>query len=63
VTLVQLVGGYEMIETPERYLEPKHALLADRPAAAQLEPASEGDLPPWKAIAGLVTTLAILIGR
>jgi hypothetical protein len=50
-----------MIETPERNREPKQSLLADRPAAAHLEPKPEDDLSPWKAIAGLVAFLAILI--
>jgi hypothetical protein len=49
-----------MIETAERHREPKESLVTDRPAA-QLEPAPEADVSLWKAIAGLVATLAILI--
>jgi len=50
-----------MIETAERRQEPKQSLLTDRPAEVQIEPALEADLSLWKAIAGLVATLAILI--
>ncbi len=50
-----------MIETAERHPESRQSVLADRPAAAHLEPAPEADLSPWKAIAGLVISLAILI--
>lgn len=50
-----------MVETAERPREPKQSLLTDRPAAADFEPADEADLSPWKAIAGLVVSLAILI--
>jgi len=50
-----------MIETAERHREPKQSLLTDRPVAADFEPADEADLSPWKAIAGLVVSLAILI--
>jgi hypothetical protein len=50
-----------MIETAERHREPKQPLLSDGPAEAHLEPAAEEDLSPWKAIAGLIASLAILI--
>jgi len=48
-----------MIETAERRRKPKHSSLAE-PATAHLEPA-EADLSPWKAIAGLIVSLAVLI--
>jgi hypothetical protein len=50
-----------MIETVERKRESRQPLLADHPAAERLEPAPEADLSPWKAIAGLVASLTILI--
>jgi len=50
-----------MIETAERHREPKQSLPADRPTAPHVEPADEADLSPWKAIAGLIVSLAILI--
>jgi hypothetical protein len=50
-----------MIEIAERHREPKQSLLTDRQAAVHIEPALEADLSLWKAIAGLVATLAILI--
>jgi hypothetical protein len=60
LTLVQLVGE-QMIETAERHQQPKQSPLAERPVAAQLEPTLEADVSLWKAIAGLIVTLAILI--
>lgn len=59
VTLVQPCWDDQMIETAERRRKPKHSSLAE-PATAHLEPA-EADLSPWKAIAGLIVSLAVLI--
>jgi hypothetical protein len=50
-----------MIETAERHREPNQPLPTESPAAVHFDPASETDLSLWKAIAGLIATLAILI--
>ena len=48
-----------MIETAERHQEREHR--RSRAVTAQLEATPEDDISPWKAIAGLVMSLAILI--
>lgn len=51
-----------MVETAERRQDPKQSLLPDPPAEADSElPAEEADLALWKAIAGLVAFIAVLI--
>jgi hypothetical protein len=51
-----------MVETVERQRDPKQSLLPARTEAAHLEPPAEDtDLALWKAIAGLLAFIAILI--
>ena len=50
-----------MIETAESPVEPRQSPLTEHPAAVRIEPTLEPDLSLWKAIAGLIATLAVLI--